>query len=201
MKFNFSDYALGAAVATDLVNTSATVRSIGEVLADPTALERFLDERGLRPRALDDGHDPDENDLTQVRALRHDVRGILETRSEDAVVEASSALIDRGGMGLSLTRDDKDQWQWSVATAPGASLADELAVLVGTGLLGTLRTLSLERFRHCTAADCDGMFVDTSKAGRRRYCMPEVCGNRRNVANHRARRQSAAGPARRTKPS
>ncbi|MGW6399398.1 CGNR zinc finger domain-containing protein [Streptomyces sp. NPDC055134] len=32
------------------------------------------------------------------------------------------------------------------------------------------------------------MFVDTSKAGRRRYCTPEVCGNRRNVANYRARR-------------
>ncbi|MFE5025688.1 CGNR zinc finger domain-containing protein [Streptomyces sp. NPDC056656] len=32
------------------------------------------------------------------------------------------------------------------------------------------------------------MFVDTSKAGRRRYCAPEVCGNRRNVANYRARR-------------
>ena len=69
----------------------------------------------------------------------------------------------------------------------GRLLADELAAVVGTGLLGVVRTLSRERFRHCTADDCDGMFVDVSKAGRRRYCTPGVCGNRRNVANHRAR--------------
>ncbi|MFI9778449.1 CGNR zinc finger domain-containing protein [Streptomyces sp. NPDC051956] len=37
------------------------------------------------------------------------------------------------------------------------------------------------------------MFVDTSKAGRRRYCTPEVCGNRRNVANYRARRLASGG--------
>jgi predicted RNA-binding Zn ribbon-like protein len=35
------------------------------------------------------------------------------------------------------------------------------------------------------------MFVDTSRAGRRRYCVPEVCGNRINVAAHRARRRAA----------
>jgi predicted RNA-binding Zn ribbon-like protein len=39
------------------------------------------------------------------------------------------------------------------------------------------------------------MFVDTSRAGRRRYCVPEVCGNRVNVANHRARRRAADQPA------
>ncbi|MGA4844461.1 CGNR zinc finger domain-containing protein [Streptomyces sp. G45] len=198
MKFDFSDYAWGAAVATGLVNTSAEVRSIGEVLTDPDALARFLDEHGLRPSALGDGGSPGPEDLAQVHALRQEVRDILETESEAAVVASATALIGRGGMGLTLTRDDRDQWQWSVTTSPGATLAEQLAVLVGTGLLGTLRTLSLGRFRHCTAPDCNGMFVDTSKAGRRRYCMPEVCGNRRNVANYRARRQTAAAPSRRT---
>lgn len=33
------------------------------------------------------------------------------------------------------------------------------------------------------------MFVDTSRAGPRRYCTPDPCGNRLNVANHRARRR------------
>ncbi|MFD9864839.1 CGNR zinc finger domain-containing protein [Streptomyces alboflavus] len=189
---------MGAAIATGLVNTSAEVRSVGEVLTDPDALARFLDEHGLRPAALGDGGAPGPEDLAQVHALRQEVRGILETESEAAVVAGATALIGRGGMGLTLTRDDRDQWQWSVTTSPGATLAEQLAVLVGTGLLGTLRTLSLDRFRHCTAPDCNGMFVDTSKAGRRRYCMPEVCGNRRNVASYRARRQTAAAPARRT---
>ncbi|WP_333908532.1 CGNR zinc finger domain-containing protein [Solicola gregarius] len=38
----------------------------------------------------------------------------------------------------------------------------------------------------CQSPTCDGMFVDTSRAGRRRYCMPELCGNRANVVNVRA---------------
>ncbi|MEK8171675.1 CGNR zinc finger domain-containing protein [Streptomyces sp. M19] len=70
-------------------------------------------------------------------------------------------------------------------------LADELAVLTGTGLLGALRTLGHTRFRPCASPVCDGVFVDTSRAGRRRYCMPDLCGNRINVAKHRARRQRA----------
>ncbi|WP_406110793.1 CGNR zinc finger domain-containing protein [Streptomyces sp. NBC_01003] len=64
---------------------------------------------------------------------------------------------------------------------------------MGTGLLGVVRTLSRERFRHRAAAGSDGMFVDTSKAGPRRYCTAEVCGNRRNMANYRARRLASGG--------
>ncbi|MFI0465948.1 CGNR zinc finger domain-containing protein [Saccharopolyspora sp. 5N102] len=62
---------------------------------------------------------------------------------------------------------------------------------MGTGLLGALRALGHDRFRDCASPGCNGVFVDTSRAGRRRYCMPELCGNRLNVANHRARRQAA----------
>ncbi|MGW3471407.1 CGNR zinc finger domain-containing protein [Saccharopolyspora sp. NPDC000995] len=31
-----------------------------------------------------------------------------------------------------------------------------------------------------------GTFIDTTRPGRRRYCMPGLCGNRINFANHRA---------------
>ncbi|MFC9242320.1 CGNR zinc finger domain-containing protein [Streptomyces decoyicus] len=201
MKFDFSDYALGAGVATDLVNTSPSVRSAGEVLADPAALTTFLAEHGLHPDALADGRGPTRDDLDQVRALRQEIRAILETPAEEDVVDAAAGLFARAGLGPSLFRDGEGRWQWCVAARAEASLADELAVLTGVGLLGALRTLSHGRFRHCTADGCQGMFVDTSKAGKRRYCMPEVCGNRRNVANHRARRaRDSAGTTRSVSP-
>ncbi|MDJ1131700.1 CGNR zinc finger domain-containing protein [Streptomyces iconiensis] len=66
--------------------------------------------------------------------------------------------------------------------------AGQFAALTATGLLGTLRTLGPTRFRPCASPDCEGAFIDTSRAGRRRYCTPDLCGNRLNVANHRARR-------------
>ncbi|WP_326609313.1 CGNR zinc finger domain-containing protein [Streptomyces scopuliridis] len=193
MKIIFSNYKLGAGVATDLVNTSPVVQTTrGELLTDRAALARFLAEHDVRPDALADGRQPDDADLEDVRSLRGEIRAILEADAEEHVVEAASALVRRGGIGPSLYRDAEDRWQWYVATSPDTSVADELAVLMGTGLLGALRTLSHDRFRRCASPVCEGMFVDTSKAGRRRYCMPEVCGNRLNVASHRARRLESA---------
>lgn len=187
MKTRFSDYAMGAGLATDLVITSPAVSRTGDLLADPSALAEFLAEHGLRPSALENGGGPTARDLNDVRALRQAVRRMLEAATEESVVDAATALGARAGTGPTLCRDAEGQWQWCVTTSPYATLADELAVVVGTGLLGVVRALGPERFRHCAANDCDGMFVDTSKAGRRRYCMPGVCGNRRNVANYRAR--------------
>ncbi|MFI8994934.1 CGNR zinc finger domain-containing protein [Streptomyces sp. NPDC053542] len=192
MKLPLSDYALGAGVATDLVNTSALVRrSTGEVLVDPAALGRFLDEHRIPVDAADaaaPGSRPSEADLEQVLALRREVRALLEFDSEDRLAEGANALVSRAGTGPLLARDPDGHWQWYVTTGPRTPLADELAALIGTGLLGVVRTLSHDRVRHCASPVCDGMFVDTSKAGRRRYCMPDLCGNRLNVARHRARR-------------
>jgi predicted RNA-binding Zn ribbon-like protein len=192
LKILFTDYKLGAGVATELVNTSPVVRrSTGEALVDPAALARFLAEHDVRPDALANGRQPTDDDLDQVHTLRQEVRAILEAPTEDHIVDGATALVTRAGIGPALYRDAEHRWQWYVATSSHASLADELAVLMGTGLLGALRALSHDRFRHCASPVCDGIFVDTSRAGRRRYCMPDLCGNRLNVANHRARRRAS----------
>ncbi|MGP3934209.1 CGNR zinc finger domain-containing protein [Nonomuraea sp. KM88] len=193
MKATFTGYAWAAGVATDLVNTSPAVQSAGELLPDPAALSRFLAEHDLHPDALAAGRTPSRDDLDQVLALRHEVRAVLEATAEEHAALLATTLARRAGTAPGLNRDADGRWQWYVATTPQASVADELAVLIGVGLLAVLRTLSHDRFRHCASPTCDGMFVDTSRAGRRRYCTPDLCGNRVNVANHRARRP-AAGP-------
>ncbi|MEV7379817.1 CGNR zinc finger domain-containing protein [Streptomyces lydicus] len=38
-----------------------------------------------------------------------------------------------------------------------------------------------------------GVFIDTTRRGRCRYCMPGLCGNGINVANHRARQAAPRG--------
>ena len=183
MKIALRDYVRGAGAATDLVNTSPVVRGAGEALVDPAALERFLADHDIRSDAA-----RADDDLAQVHVLRGEIRAVLEAAEDDAVRRATG-LVARAGIGPGLHRDAADRWQWHVATAPRASLADELAVFMGTGLLGVLHALSHDRFRHCDAPGCNGMFVDTSRAGRRRYCAPDLCGNRLNVSNHRARRR------------
>ncbi|MGP3978588.1 CGNR zinc finger domain-containing protein [Streptomyces sp. 8N114] len=189
MQVLFSDYGWGAGTATDLVNTSPRVRSAGEALPDPDALTRFLAEHRVpvRVRAGGTGPAPTADDVLAVHALRDELRALLEYGSETEMADAANAMLSRSTLGARLGRDEAGTWQWYVHTAPDAAPGVQLAALSAVGVLGTLRTLGATRFRGCAAPDCDGAFIDTSRAGRRRYCMPELCGNRQNVANHRAR--------------
>lgn len=189
MRLSLSDYALGAAAATDLVNTSPTVRGdAGDALADEHALVAFLTDHHLQLDATK-AHSTTVDDLSQVHLLRREVRGIIETATEVQAVAGATVLVKRAGAAPTLYRDAAGRWEWCLSSAPDATLADELATFVGAGLLAVIRALGHERFRPCAAPDCRGVFIDTSRAGRRRYCMPDRCGNRLNVANYRARQQ------------
>lgn len=193
MDVSITGYAVGAAVATDLVNTSPAVRTAtGEALPDPDALAEFLAGHGVRLDALADGRAPGEDELRQVHLLRREVRGVLETETEEQAVAGASLLAGFAGQAPVLRREAGGGWQWHVPTAPGAPLVAELAALIGIGLLGAVRALGHDRFRACAAPGCRGVFVDTSRAGRRTYCMPDLCGNRVNVAGHRARRRAGS---------
>ncbi|GGW67286.1 CGNR zinc finger domain-containing protein [Streptomyces xantholiticus] len=194
MEFSLIDYARGAAVATELVCTSPTVQTTtGEALPDTDALTVFLSRHGLRPDAVTDGQPPTGEDLSQVHLLRRELRAIMETVTAEEAVAGAAVLVGRAGRGPVLRRDDEGQWQWYLATAAGAPLADELAAFLAVGLLGVVRTLGHERFRNCAAPGCRGVFADTTRAGRRRYCMPDRCGNRLKVARHRSRQRAGNG--------
>lgn len=186
MKVFFNDYIRGPAVATALVNSSGSVRrELGEQLVSAAALARFLREHdvtGLRRSTPDD--------LREVLTLRRRVRSALRASSEAESVATGNALLSSSGFVTVLAADSDGGWQWCLAPPRPLSPADGLAALIGAGLLSAVRVLGHERFRSCAAPDCTGMFVDTSRAGRRRYCTPELCGNRLNVANHRARRRA-----------
>ncbi|MFI7638089.1 CGNR zinc finger domain-containing protein [Nonomuraea sp. NPDC049400] len=190
MRISITDYAVGATLAGDLANTSPTVQAAaGEALPTPEALMRFLAGRGLRLDALADGTTPTGEDVREVHLLRREARGVVETETEDQAVAGAAVLARRAGLSPVLDRDPSGRWQWYVPTAPGASPAEELAAIIGVGLLGAVRALGHGRFRACVAPGCRGVFVDTSRGGRRVYCMPDLCGNRLNVANHRARQR------------
>jgi predicted RNA-binding Zn ribbon-like protein len=64
-----------------------------------------------------------------------------------------------------------------------ATLARDAVDLFGGPLAG--------RVRECAAVDCSGLFLDTSRARRRRWCSMTTCGNREKVAAYRRRRAGA----------
>lgn len=193
MQAFLDDYQSGATLATDLANTDPQVWHGEDQLDDPAELARFLVRHDVPLDA-----DPTPADLDAVRSLRAPLRAAIEAgeraagggaADEDDAVARASAMVARGGGSPVLARDDAGRWRWAVR-AGDVGLADRVALTAGLGLLGVLRTLAADRFRACASPTCSGVFVDTSRAGRRRYCMPELCGNRANVAAHRARRRA-----------
>ncbi|MFC9976996.1 CGNR zinc finger domain-containing protein [Spirillospora sp. NPDC127200] len=183
MRIPIADYTPAMTFANALVSTSPTVRPTGDALPTPEALAALLAAHGISAPP------PSPGDLRDTHLLRREVRGIIETETEEQAVAGAAVLVKRAGLAPVLDRDPAGGWQWCVPTAPDAPLADELAALAAIGVFGVVRALGHERFRPCAAPDCRGVFADISKAGRRRYCMPDLCGNRRNVANHRARQR------------
>ncbi|MFI2612573.1 CGNR zinc finger domain-containing protein [Kitasatospora sp. NPDC018619] len=74
--------------------------------------------------------------------------------------------------------------------ADGAQLVSTLA----RDAIALLTGPHADRIRECGAHDCQLIFVDTSRPGRRRWCSMERCGNRHKVRALRARRESEDAP-------
>jgi predicted RNA-binding Zn ribbon-like protein len=185
MQAFFDDYVRLAGIATELVNTASGVWHGEDQLPDTAALAAFLDEHGV------DGS-PGPADVDAVHAVRTDLRAVLDARDADAITEAASTLVARGLGTVDLVPDARGHLQWCARPRPDADLADRLALLGGVGVLGALRALGPERFRDCASDTCSGVFIDTTRPGRRRYCMPDLCGNRANVAAYRARKRASS---------
>ncbi len=190
MQVVLDDYVVGASFATDLVNTSPRVWvEAGDALADPQALHDLLDEHGLSPDALRNGRRLTGGELADVQALREEIRSILDAPTSGELVDRTDQFLQTVPHHVRLVPDAQYGYRWNAVPDSRIDLAGELALLIGFSLLGTLRTLGYERFRPCASPTCNGVFVDTSRGGRRRYCMPALCGNRINVANHRQRQR------------
>ncbi|MDQ6938251.1 MAG: CGNR zinc finger domain-containing protein [Actinomycetota bacterium] len=168
-----TEVALAAAAA--LVNTEDD----GSI-DDLDGLERFVTEWGWtgsrrRGRA----------ELEQVHALRPRLRRIWQ-QDEDGAVEVVNHLLREGKALPQLAKHDG--WEYHLhATAPGARLADRMAVEAAMAFVDVIRTGELDRLRVCAADDCADVLVDLSKNRSRRFC-DKGCGNRANVAAYRARR-------------
>ena len=70
--------------------------------------------------------------------------------------------------------------------------AGSLLSVVADDAVDLFGTPDVARLRECAREDCSLLFVDRSRAGRRRWCDMEACGNRAKTTGYRARRRSAS---------
>ncbi|RSN40254.1 hypothetical protein DMC64_35655 [Amycolatopsis sp. WAC 04197] len=185
MQVALDDYVWAAGVATDLVNTAPEVWHGEDKLPDLDSLVAFAELHSILV-------DTRPSDLRAVHRLRVTVRDLIDHPNRAGLVTGATALTSAIGV-LSLDASS-DHARWTASLRPGATVSDSFSLVCGVGILGAVRALGAERFRACGAPVCRGAFIDTTRPGRRRYCMPGLCGNRVNVANHRARRATTHTP-------
>ena len=171
-----------------LVNTAAAASRSGtdelatvEQLADFITLHRYTGRIDHSPAELAEVHETRER-LRQTWLMHRDV----------AAAEVNEWL--RAAQALpTLVRHDEFDWHLH-ATAPEAPLAERIRVEVALALVDVIRSNENGRLRACGAPDCEGILLDVSRNGSKRYCSIR-CGNRMNMVAFRERKAAAEASA------
>lgn len=175
----FGDYTDPAVtLAEDLVNSYSY--SQGRDLLDRAALTGIAETRGWHGAAATGA------DVERTRSLRLQLREVFEAPEEQVAVDKANALVAQSGLVLQLVRHAGSPWHFHATSATGG-LPDWLAGVSGFALLSVIERGDGDRLHRCAGTDCHAVFVDVSRNKSRLYCSPAVCGNRANVAAHRAR--------------
>ena len=70
---------------------------------------------------------------------------------------------------------------------PSSAAAERLIGPIARSASELVTSPELQRVRECAGDGCGWLFVDTSRAHRRRWCSMSICGNRLKARRHRQR--------------
>jgi predicted RNA-binding Zn ribbon-like protein len=185
--------------AVDLANTLRPVKG-EDALETVEQLQGFLDDHppagpgepssSATDRATGPWRRLTRTDLTEVRALRETVRGVLERASTDAV---GAAMLINDGLRRSRAtpalRHDHDRW-WTEVTSDTDRCAAHLAATTLSALASVIATLGPTRLGVCAGSSCRATFVDLSRNGSKQYCT-RTCAHRASVAAYRSRHSNS----------
>lgn len=184
---NFAPYMeCSLDLAVDLVNTLSP-ESGRDDLDDVQALADFLKAHMPSFRGR-----PTKRDLEEVNALRARLREVFEAEDPQRTVELLNRLLAASGARPELTNHDGDPWHLHY-TPMSAPIAPRIAAEAAMALSVVIAEDGFDRLRICDGPNCFDVFVDASKNRSRRFCSPQVCGNRASVAAYRARVRASRG--------
>jgi predicted RNA-binding Zn ribbon-like protein len=160
---------------------------------DPSASRTSEDELGTVARLqvlLGQFHytgriDGDEAELKDVHRTRALLRRVWSLDRDDAVEAVNKMLRDAKALPHLVRHDDLD-WHMH-ATEPSSPLAERMRVEAALALIDVIRMNEMDRLRVCAADDCEGLLLDLSRNGLKRFCSVR-CGNRMNMIAFRERK-------------
>jgi predicted RNA-binding Zn ribbon-like protein len=180
--FKFRGGHLALDLAASLAGRLRTTPT--ELLAAPRDLGRWLVAAGLAA-AMPAVAEPD---LVAARELREALYRLASARAAGRPLAAADrAVVNRWAAEAppapQLAAGGALTWTGTRAPALLAAIARAGVELVGGA--------AAERIRACGGDGCSLLFLDTSRAGDRRWCSMASCGNRAKVNDFRRRAQRA----------
>ena len=133
--------------------------------------------------------------LEGLRELREAVHRLVsaviadERPPADALARLEATWRDAVGAARLVLEDRRSRLQLSIESSGLDYIAHDLAL----SAIDLLQALPLDRTRVCSGSSCGWLFIDSSKAGRRRWCDMATCGNAAKSRRHRERRNASTG--------
>jgi predicted RNA-binding Zn ribbon-like protein len=148
-----------------------------ERLATPQSLALWWQLNGLGI----EGTELSDKDLSQARLLREVIHRLgsavaQQSRMDPVDVELLNGFA-RGGAADLVLDDGVARWEIAPAEVNEAAMR-----IVAQDAILTIGGEKAGRVRACERDECRGLFIDTSRAGIRRWCSMNLCGNREKKA-------------------
>lgn len=129
---------------------------------------------------------PPQREFEQALALRETIHRLFDALAQGKTAggrdfeELNAALAT--APARKVLRRAKDGYDWDLDVKSGTAVALLAPVLWSAGDL--LASSNLAKVRRCANPECLYLFLDESRAGRRRWCTMSSCGNRAKAKRH-----------------
>jgi predicted RNA-binding Zn ribbon-like protein len=129
---------------------------------------------------------PAQGEFERALALRETIHRLFDAvaqskapagRDFEALNEALATAPDRATL-----KRGGDTFDWELDMRSGTAVALLAPILWSAGDL--LASAKLAKVRRCANPDCLYLFLDESRAGKRRWCTMSSCGNRAKAKRH-----------------
>lgn len=129
---------------------------------------------------------PAPAEFERALALRETIHRLFDAQAQGKApaprdVEALNAALATAPARATLKRV-KEGFEWEVDMKSGTALALLAPILWSAGDL--LAGPQLAKVRRCANPECLYLFLDDSRAGKRRWCSMSACGNRAKARRH-----------------
>lgn len=129
---------------------------------------------------------PSQKEFEQALALRETIHRVFDAVAQGKAPAGRDFETLNAALGAAPARKTlrhaEDRYDWEIDMKFGTALALLAPVLWSAGdlLAGARRA----KVRRCANPECLYLFVDESRAGRRRWCTMSSCGNRAKAKRH-----------------